>query len=58
MVIVLKAVGLPLEGIGLILAVDRILDMCRTTVNVWGDMVGAAVIAETEGEGVINTGSE
>ncbi|MFC1522332.1 dicarboxylate/amino acid:cation symporter [Elusimicrobiota bacterium] len=42
--IVLNAVGLPLEGIGLILAVDRILDMLRTTVNIWGDAVGAQVI--------------
>ncbi|PKK81997.1 MAG: hypothetical protein CVT49_15955 [candidate division Zixibacteria bacterium HGW-Zixibacteria-1] len=47
MVIVLTAVGLPLEGIGLILAVDWFLDRCRTTVNVWGDAVGAAVIGET-----------
>lgn len=50
MVMVLKAVGLPWEGVGLILAVDRLLDMCRTAVNVWGDAVGAAVIARTEGE--------
>ncbi len=50
MVIVLNAVGLPIEGIGLILAVDRILDMCRTTVNVWGDSVGVAVVARSEGE--------
>jgi Na+/H+-dicarboxylate symporter len=50
MVVVLKAVGLPLEGVGLVLAVDRILDMCRTTVNVWSDSVGAVVIARTEGE--------
>ena len=42
--IVLTAVGLPLEGIGLIIAVDRILDMCRTTVNVAGDAVGAVVV--------------
>jgi Na+/H+-dicarboxylate symporter len=48
MAVVLKAVGLPLEGIGLVLAVDRILDMCRTTVNVWGDCVGAAIIARSE----------
>jgi Na+/H+-dicarboxylate symporter len=41
--VVLGAIGLPLEGIGLILALDRILDMCRTTVNVWGDVVGAAI---------------
>jgi Na+/H+-dicarboxylate symporter len=50
MAIVLKAVGLPLEGIGMILAVDRILDMCRTTVNVWGDTVGCAVVSRLEGE--------
>ena len=50
MVIVLKAVGLPLEGIGMILAVDRLLDMCRTSVNVWGDACGAAVVARLEGE--------
>jgi Na+/H+-dicarboxylate symporter len=44
MLIVLDAVGLPAEGIGLILAVDWFLDRFRTTVNVWGDSVGAAVI--------------
>jgi Na+/H+-dicarboxylate symporter len=44
MVIVLKAVGLPLEGIGLLLAVDRFLDRFRTSVNVWGDSLGAAVV--------------
>lgn len=43
--VILGAVGLPLEGIGLILAVDRILDMCRTTVNVLGDSCAAAVVA-------------
>ena len=48
MVIVLKAVNLPLEGITLILAIDWFLDRCRTTVNVWGDAVGAAVIDELE----------
>ena len=41
--VVLGALGLPLEGIGLILALDRLLDMCRTTVNVWGDVSGAAI---------------
>lgn len=46
MVIVLKAVGLPLEGIGLILAVDWLLDRFRTSVNVWGDAVGAAVVEQ------------
>ena len=48
MVIVLKAVNLPIEGIALILAIDWFLDRCRTTVNVWGDAVGAAVIDELE----------
>jgi len=50
MVIVLRAVNLPLEGIGMILAVDRLLDMFRTAVNVWGDSCGAAVVARLEGE--------
>jgi proton glutamate symport protein len=50
MTIVLTAVGLPLEGVGLILAVDRILDMFRTSVNVWSDSCGATIIAKTEGE--------
>ncbi len=44
MVIVLNAVGLPLEGIGLLLAVDWFLDRFRTSVNVWGDSVGATVV--------------
>lgn len=48
--IILAAVGLPLEGVGLILAVDRILDMFRTSVNVWSDSCGTVVIARTEGE--------
>ena len=48
--VVLSAVGLPLEGIGLILAVDRILDMFRTSVNVWSDTCGAVIIAKSEGE--------
>ena len=47
MSIVLQAVGLPIEGIGLILAVDRILDMFRTTVNVFGDCVGSIVVDST-----------
>ncbi len=48
MVIVLKAVGLPIEGIGLLLAIDWLLDRFRTTVNVWGDSVGAGVIERLE----------
>ena len=46
--IVLSAVNLPLEGIGFLLAFDRPLDMCRTTVNVWGDMIGCAVVQGKE----------
>ncbi|MCD4784722.1 MAG: dicarboxylate/amino acid:cation symporter [Candidatus Eremiobacteraeota bacterium] len=49
-VIVLKSVNLPVEGIGLILAVDSILDMCRTTVNVLGDSFGTVVVARLTGE--------
>ncbi|MBT5074320.1 MAG: dicarboxylate/amino acid:cation symporter [Kordiimonadaceae bacterium] len=47
MLIVLSAVGLPAEGIGLLLSVDWFLDRFRTTVNVWGDAVGAAVMNKT-----------
>lgn len=49
-VVILEAIGLPSEGIGLILATDRILDMCRTAVNVFGDASAAVVIAKSEGE--------
>jgi len=47
MVIVLQSVNLPIEGIASILAVDWLLDRFRTSVNVWGDTVGAAVIDRT-----------
>ncbi len=52
--LILSAVGLPLEAIGLVLVVDRVLDMLRTAVNVFGDSVGAAVIARSEGEDIYN----
>jgi len=48
MVVVLQAVGLPTDAVLVILAVDRVLDMARTTVNVWSDAVGAAVVHATE----------
>jgi len=48
--IILSTIGLPLEGVGLILAVDRVLDMCRTAVNVFSDSVAAVVIGRLEGE--------
>lgn len=48
--IILGTIGLPAEGIGLLLVTDRILDMCRTSVNVFSDSCGAVMIARTEGE--------
>lgn len=45
---ILAMFGIPPEGIGLILGVDRLLDMCRTVVNVGGDMVGSVVIGRSE----------
>ena len=48
LVVILQAVGLPLEGIGTIIAVDRVLDMMRTATNVWSDLVGAAVVNRFE----------
>jgi Na+/H+-dicarboxylate symporter len=48
--IILAAIGLPAEALAIILAVDRLLDMARTTVNVFSDMVGTVVIARLEGE--------
>lgn len=45
---ILVMFGIPPEGIGLILGVDRLLDMCRTVVNVGGDMVGSVVIGRSE----------
>ena len=41
---ILQSIGIPIEGIALILGVDRILDMCRTTVNVTGDLTANLVI--------------
>jgi len=43
-------VGLPTEGIGLFIALDRLLDMCRTTVNVFSDSTCALLVARSEGE--------
>ncbi|MEN6575968.1 MAG: dicarboxylate/amino acid:cation symporter [Phycisphaerales bacterium] len=48
--IVLGSVGVPLQGIGIIMGVDRFLDMCRTVVNITGDAVCAVVVASTEGQ--------
>ena len=48
-VVILQVVGLPLEAVGLIWVTDRILDMCRTSVNVLSDTCGAIIIARSEG---------
>ncbi|HKI04053.1 MAG TPA: cation:dicarboxylase symporter family transporter, partial [Thermoanaerobaculia bacterium] len=47
---ILGLVGIPVEGIGLILGVDRFLDMCRTVLNVSGDLAAAVVVSRGEGE--------
>ncbi len=49
LVMVLNQVGLPAEGIGLIIGVDRLLDMCRTAINVAGDGTVSTVVAHSEG---------
>lgn len=48
--LVLQSIGLPLEGIGLIMGVDRLVDMARTAINVTGDAVCTSIIAKQEGE--------
>ena len=53
MSIILGAVGLPLEGVAVILAVDRVLDMFRTMVNVLSDSCGAVIVAKLDGEDVL-----
>ncbi len=50
MVVVLSAVGLPISAVGLILAVDRVLDMYRTSINVWSDSTACAVMDRMMGK--------
>ncbi len=52
-IVILNSMGLPAEGVALILPVDRILDMCRTTVNVFSDASCAVLVAQSEGEKVL-----
>ena len=56
--LILTMVGVPAEGIGLILGVDRFLDMCRTTLNVTGDLVAATVVSRGETDDVVPAGLE
>ena len=51
--LVLTTLGVPMAGLALILGIDRILDMCRTAVNVTGDLAVTAVVARTEKEELI-----
>ena len=48
--IILGAIGIPLEAIGVLMVFDRILDMCRTSINIWGDCCCATIVARLEGE--------
>jgi DAACS family dicarboxylate/amino acid:cation (Na+ or H+) symporter len=48
MAMILNMLGIPVEGVGLIIGVDRLLDMCRTTVNVAGDLAAAVFVAHNE----------
>jgi DAACS family dicarboxylate/amino acid:cation (Na+ or H+) symporter len=57
-VLVMQTVGVPAEGIGIILGVDRILDMGRTVLNVTGDAVTAVLVARAEGENLVITPGE
>jgi len=51
--LILTMVGVPAEGIGLVLGVDRFLDMCRTTLNVAGDLVAATVVSRGESDEIV-----
>lgn len=50
LVVILEAIGVPVAGIALILGVDRLLDMCRTTANVTGDAAVASIVAAGENQ--------
>ena len=53
-IVILRSIGLPPEGIGLFIAVERLLDMCRSTVNVFSDSCCAVLVASSEGETVLD----
>jgi DAACS family dicarboxylate/amino acid:cation (Na+ or H+) symporter len=56
LMMVLGMVGVPAEGIAIVLGIDRILDMCRTAVNVTGDMITATVVQRLGGDAVVGEG--
>lgn len=49
MSIILTSAGIPIEGIGIVIGVDRILDMSRTVINITGDSIGTVVVSQSEG---------
>jgi DAACS family dicarboxylate/amino acid:cation (Na+ or H+) symporter len=53
--LILQQVNVPMEGIAIILGIDRILDMCRTVLNVTGDLVAAVYISRTEARLQVST---
>jgi DAACS family dicarboxylate/amino acid:cation (Na+ or H+) symporter len=56
-IMILGLIGVPAEGIGIVLGVDRFLDMCRTTINVTGDLAAAVVVAHQERSGLQAAGT-
>ena len=54
---ILSAVGLPPEGIGALLVLDRLLDMARTAINVFADAVCTVIVARLEGETGVLSGA-
>lgn len=54
LLMILQSIGVPAEGVGLILAIDRLLDMCRTTVNVLGNATCTVLIARSERESILH----
>ena len=56
-VVVMQSVGVPGAAIGIVLGVDRILDMCRTVVNVTGDLAIATCVAKSEPPEILIAGS-
>ncbi len=57
LVVILQSLGIPGEGIAIVLGVDRVLDMCRTTLNVTGDVVTAVVVQRLEGRSGVSPAS-
>jgi Na+/H+-dicarboxylate symporter len=48
--ILVQQLGIPIEGLGILMGIDQIMSMCRTLINGTGDFTGTAIVAATEGE--------